>query len=185
MKKLLSVLLVLLLLTGCGGGGQQQEENPTPTFTITDEAYDCTADELVLAIREAIENTEGYTFTPREIPLPSDQEPDSIGDYTLRIIPRRLFLDLDTTDDGRVDSITLRWSGGTEDTDNAGLISFCLIHMFLPSGADETVKDFGYAVTDQVLYEKTSDGSYLSFLHGDKIGNHMEIRPSKSHSAEE
>ena len=50
--------------------------------------------------------------------------------------------------------------------------------MLMPSDADKTVQDFGYAAEDQRPLEVTGDGTYLFYMYGEKSGNRLEIRPA-------
>ena len=182
MKKILSFTLSLILilsLTACGGGSQQQSEDPTPAFTITEGAYSCTPDELVLAIREEISNTTGYDFTPQEIPLPSEQEPYTSSKYRYAIIPKSLIIEIGMDDAGKVDEVGLNWTIAGEANDNATLIAFALIHMLMPTNADEIVQDFGTALESDTTCEEYSDGSYFFFFGHATSEFHLTIRPAK------
>ena len=181
MKRILAFVLAFTLalsLVSCTANKAPAQAGPV--FAIENDAYQCTPDELVLALRQEIDHVDGVYFTPREIPLPSEKGPDGIGNYKYAIIPKRLIIDIWTDDYGNVDNIQLNWAATQEANDNATLIAFALVHMLMPTNADEVIEDFGYALTDDVTCRKVSDGTSFFFYGHESSGFYLWISPSVS-----
>lgn len=180
MKKTITAITLLLALALLAGCGQVYRPAPMdqPRYTITDGAYDVTPDQLVEDLRAAMDTVKTIDFIPEDIPTPSETETDVLGDYRLIIIPRQLFLDLDTADDGRVSSITVRWSGATRDSDNAALIILCLLRMFVPTDIDKTTQDVDYSVVDRTDLIIEQDGTKLFYFYSEKYGNSLSLKPA-------
>ena len=186
MKKILAFTLAFVLtlpLVACSTTKAPTQAGPA--FTIENGAYQCTPDEFVLALRQMINNVEGVNFTPREIPLPSEKGADGIGHYTYAIIPKQLIIDIGTDNYGNVDNVQLNWIYTTEANNNATLIAFALVHMLMPTDADETYKDFNLAITDDVSFRNDSDGTNF-FFYGSKSSKlYLWISPSISGNSQE
>lgn len=179
MKKLLSVLLVLLLLTGCGGGGNDNTEPEAtgPKFTIENGAYQCTADELLDAVRSYIESvSDSLEFTPAEIPTSGNKYGD--GWYRYVVIPKEFIIETTSDDDGHVKEVNLEWTADIEPSNNASLVAFTLFDLLTPTDYEDIVSGYTDAIGTGSSYSADSDGTHVYFFMLHKSEFHLWISPA-------
>ena len=179
MKKFLAFTLTFALalsLISCGNN-QAGPVQTGPVFSIENDAYLCTPDEFVLALRETIARVEGVDFTPREIPLPSEVKSDATKYYRFAIIPKQLIVEFSTNDYGYVKRFDLEWTGTTEASNNVSLIVFAVVNMLMPSNVDEILRGFDFAVIDEKLYDVSSDGTTFYLFGKATTGFYLWIHP--------
>ena len=125
-----------------------------------------------------IDRVEGVDFTPREIPLPSEADPDTSRYYRFAIVPRQLIMEIDANDDGCVRSFNLEWVATTEASKNVSLIVFAVVHMLMLSNAEEILDRYDFAVIDGTACDETSDGTNF-FLYGKATTKlYLRVAPS-------
>lgn len=182
MKKPITAITLLLALALLAGCGQVYRPAPMdqPRYTITDGAYDVTPDQLVTDLLAARETVKTIDFEPVAIPMPSDTEPNFEGTYRLSMYSGHLRLSLDTTDDGRVSSITVHWQGSSDDAQDAVLIILCLLRMFVPTDIDTTISLLDSAMAVQSDRDVVNDGSIVTYLYHADLANNLTVKPAEA-----